>query len=230
MSTSRIWKTLPNGKKVHRYVTRDEYIGDGWASNGWATNILEWQQAADEAILDQTLKTKFFEEDTRTLDLYSKQVNIVKQLPNGKWKTLTMPYGQYETQGWKNNGWRLAGRLQHPHFPTSKKTRSQAIKKLKQQSWWKPKRSHDQARMLSPTKTSSEISLLTNIDNIPNPAYRTWARRHTGKQPPTIINRYKAYKTSIPKLSKKNKNESYENWALRHDLYSMTRNPYNFWV
>ena len=84
--------------------------------------------------------------------------------------------------------------------------------------------------MLSPTKTPSEIGLLRNIDNIPNPFYRTWARRKTGKQPPTVIDRFTGFKRKIPRLSKKNRHESYEDWALRHDLYMMTHNPYNFWA
>lgn len=230
MSTSRIWKTLPNGKRAHKYVTKEEYINDGWARNGWASGILEWQQAADAAAVNQSFNDQFQNKDTRTLDLYSRDVNIVKHLPNGRTKTIKIPYGQFATQGWETNGWRLAGRLNRSHLPPSKSLRQQAIRKLKLQSWWKPTRSQDQARMLSPTKSISEINLLRNIDNIPNPFHRTWARRKTGKEPPTVIDRFTGFKKKIPRLSKKNRNESYENWALRHDLYMMTRNPYNFWV
>lgn len=230
MSTSRIWKTLPNGKRVHKYVTREEFIRDGWARNGWATNILEWQQAADSAIVDHSFKEQFQEKETGTLALYSRYVDIIKQLPNGKYAKKNIPYGQFATQGWEQNGWRLAGRLTRPGFTPTKTSRKEAIRKLKQQNWWKPSRSQDQARMLSPNKSTTEITLLRNIDNIPNPTYRTWARRKTGNQPPTIIDRFRGFKASIPKLSKKHKKESYENWAFRHDLYMMKRNPYNFWV
>lgn len=230
MATQRISKTLPTGKKVYKYVTKQEYLNDGWARNGWASNILEWQQAADTAAINQSFKNQFDDKDTRTLDLYSRNVDITKQLPTGKHIKRTIPYGQYMTQGWKQNGWRLAGRLNRTHLPSSKSLRQEAIRKLKQQSWWKPTRSQDQARMLSPTKSISEIALLRNIDNIPNPYHRTWARRRTGREPPTVINRFTGFKQSIPRLAKKHKHESYEHWALRHDLYMMTHNPYNFWI
>ena len=127
------------------------------------------------------------------------------------------------------NGWRLGGKIPK-HFTPTKTARKEAERKLKKQSWWKPTRPIDQARMLSPTKSMSDIQLLRNIDNIPNPHYRTWARRKTGRAPPTVIDRFTGFKQSIPKISKKHKNESYENWALRHDQYMMKYHPYNFWA
>lgn len=230
MSTSRIWKTLPNGKRAHKYVTREEFINDGWARNGWATNILEWQQAADSANVNHSFKEQFQHTDTRTLALYSRYVDIIKQLPNGKYVKRNIPYGQFATQGWEQNGWRLAGRLTRPGFTPTKSFRQEAIRKLRGQNWWKPSRSQDQARMLSPTKTESEISQLRNIDNIPNPYHRRWARRKTGHEPLPVINRYVAFKRSIPSIAKKNIHESFEDRALKHDLYLMTHNPYHFWV
>lgn len=230
METSRIYKTLPNGKRVHRTVTREEYINDGWARNGWASNLLDWQQAADKTSVDKTFQETFGDKDTRTLDLYSRNVDITKQLPNGHWKKITIPYGQYDTQGWRTNGWALAGRLKRNHLPNTKRLRDDAIKRLKQQSWWKPTRSQDQARMLSTTKSLSDIAQLRNVDNIPNPKYRTWARRKTTAPPPAVINRFTGFRAAVPKLSKKNRNETYEQWALRHDRFMMKYNPYNFWI
>lgn len=230
MSTSRIWKTLPNGKRAHKWVTREEYINDGWARNGWATNILEWQQAADAATVKQSFKEQFDDKDTRTLALYSRYVDIIKQLPTGKYVKKNIPYGQFVTQGWEQNGWRLAGRLTRTSFAPTKTFRQKAIRNLRVQDWWKPSRSKDQARMLSPNKTEAEISQLTNINNIPNPFHRRWARRKTGHEPPSIINRFIAFQRSIPSIAKRNIHESYEDRALKHDLYTMTHNPYYFWV
>lgn len=183
----KIVKTLPNGRVVHRDVTEGEFINDGWMKNGWAATTLQGQIATDYHLMDQTFNDHFKNVPTTELVKYPRQIQAWKDLPGGKRKYLKMTYGEYIQKGWRDNGWNINASNRRAVTPrVSAKVRRDALDKIKQQKWWYPKRSFDQAKQLQrwtfsdtvpKEETDRQIELLRDFDYIPNPAMKRYSER-----------------------------------------------------
>lgn len=184
----RIFKTLPNGTKVHREVTQDEYVNNGWMKNGWADSTLTGVTTTDHYLQEQAFKDHFQAVPTVELAKYPAKIEIFKYLPNGeKSRHMTMTYGEYVQKGWKDNGWVFEPKARRIFDATvTRQTRKQAEDKLRKMSWWYPKRSYDQAKALqlwtfdshaSKEEREKQIEQLTDMNFVPNPSMRRYSDR-----------------------------------------------------
>lgn len=142
-----ITKTLPNGRTVSRNVTGEEYINGGWATQGWAAPA-GLQKKAEEVFTERTRKD-LMEKPMSYLSGLARTFTIAKRLPNGKWvKRTGITGGDFENSGWKQQGW-IIPTWNYSSRPARAETsigKTRLVERImKQQDWWKPKRSFDQA-------------------------------------------------------------------------------------
>lgn len=181
-----ISKILPGGRTVRRKVDITEYLNDGWATNGWATNGLQEQMLADKAIQNTAFNKTFASVPTDQLRKYPVNITITKTLPGGRTVRRSMTYGEYVTKGWATNGWINRERRQLTLAGKEQLGRPAIIARLKQQKWWKPKRSFSQASMLymgdpNDPKRGQYIEKLRDLDYVPNPRFieHGYSRKNT---------------------------------------------------
>lgn len=185
-----IFKQLPNGKTASRQVTAQEYINDGWATQGWAAPPKLQLQA--EKVQEQAITNQLRQKSNDELKALARKWTIAKKLPNGRWVTRKIYGGEYEHEGWAQQGWIIPS---YAHFADKRKASDSPratewfIRRIKaQQNWWRPKRSIDQARSYyHPMTTVIQNQLGHNAnDDIakiqsglynPNPNWRKWLRK-----------------------------------------------------
>lgn len=148
--TVTIYKHLPTGRRVERQVTGEEYINNGWFKNGWATNAglqikAAKQYAAQFAKQAETMPIDHLRGWTRSFP-------IVKKLPNGKWAKVTVTGGEFEHDGWRTQGWFIpswakgADNRSYTGAKDTDKAREYYWNRVvKEQDWWRPRMSRDQA-------------------------------------------------------------------------------------
>ena len=183
----KIWKTLPNGRKVERDVTDQEYITQGWREQGWVAPA-SLQKRAEDHITNRLFEA-VREQPITYLKGLAKHYTIVKKLPNGKWAKRTNIGGfDYEFGGWKNNGWIIpswAHRDQQRGTIDSDKARDYYTRQIQnQQSTWQPKRTQEQAGQLlkgiwfqpGPQYLETAKQLTSGKKSI-NPQYMRWQTR-----------------------------------------------------
>lgn len=185
----KIWKLLPNGRRVERDVTPQEYMTAGWATNGWAAPS-SLQKQFEKKVEDDT------ERELRThsnsyLQSLLRRYTIAKKLPNGRFVHRTVTGAEFEHEGWRTQGWFIPSyareKVREPlETKTAKDKYIDAI--LRTQKWWKPKRSYAQA--LSFYKPVSSVigdelghstrddtaGLMQHTHQI-NPAWRDWEQK-----------------------------------------------------
>lgn len=185
-----IFKSLPNGKTVSRTVTAQEYINDGWATQGWAAPPQLQQQA--EKIQERDITNQLRQKSNDELKALARKWTIAKKLPNGRWVTRKVYGGEFENEGWAQQGWIIPS---FSHFSNrrlasnSEKATDWFIRRIKAtQNWWRPKRSIDQARsyyapmtkviqnQLGHNANDDIAKIQTGLYN-PNPNWRKWLRK-----------------------------------------------------
>lgn len=186
-----IFKSLPNGKTASRTVTAEEYINDGWATQGWAAPPQLQQQAekAQERAITDQLRQKSNDE----LKALARKWTIAKKLPNGRWVTRKVYGGEYENEGWAQQGWIIPSFAHYTKYrrnaSDSPKATEWFIRRIKaEQDWWRPKRSIDQARSYYTPMTkviqnqlrhnaNDDIAKIQSGQYNPNPKWRNWLRK-----------------------------------------------------
>lgn len=184
----KIFKTLPEGKKVEREVSAQEYIQDGWREQGWVAPA-SLQKQAEDYMSDQIMDA-ISDQPIDQLKGYAKHYTIVKKLPNGKWaKKFGVGGYDFEFGGWMNNGWIIpswAHRGDDPKAPKdTARARAYFTRQIREtQHAWKPKRTQEQANQflkgtwLEPGPDYMAYSTqLTSPDKEINPAYKKWQTR-----------------------------------------------------
>lgn len=149
--TITIVKHTPDGRRITREVTGEEFIHKGWADQGWAATAglqqeyEKYKQKQEQQRLEQM--------PINYLRVAAGKVPIVKKLPNGKWARLTVDGIDYEKKGWMNNGWFIpkwalskASQSNIADTPTARTRLTNQI--MGRSDYWRPKRSIDQARSL----------------------------------------------------------------------------------
>lgn len=185
-----ISKTLPNGRRVTREVTAQEYINDGWATQGWAATPKLQKEA--EKVQERAITNQLKHKSNDELKALSRKWTIAKKLPNGRWVTRKVYGGEYENEGWKTQGWIIPSFSHYSNrrlASNSSKATDWFIRKIKAtQNWWRPKRSIDQARSYyNPMTTviqnqlghdaNADIAKIQSGLYNPNPNWRDWLRR-----------------------------------------------------
>lgn len=151
--TVEIFKLLPGGRRVTRQVTADEYVNGGWFNQGWATQS-NLQIAAGNKVTEQKLRNLYANTPISQLQNWTRKFTIVKRLPTGKWVKRKVYGGEFEHEGWMNNGWRIPSWewRQQSSYKGAKDTPKAAQYYMdtiqKTQNWWRPKLTQDQARMM----------------------------------------------------------------------------------
>lgn len=149
--TVTIHKTLPTGRRVERQVTGDEYINNGWFANGWAANSGLQIKAAKQYAAQFAKQAETMPIDQ--LQAWTRSFPIVKKLPNGKWAKVTVTGGEFEHDGWRTQGWFIpswAKKTSRQYSDIGPKDTDKAREYywnriLKEQDWWRPRMSRDQA-------------------------------------------------------------------------------------
>lgn len=181
----KISKTLPGGRTVHRLVPQNEFLTGGWAEQGWSAATVDAESLNDQAqeiIDDKAFKKLTENKDTLTLRGYMSPIKVFKTLPNGKRVYRKLYKGEYELNGWKNNGWRVTYDTSKPNWG-SKATygRKKVLADLKAQRWWRPQRSVSYARRIAIHHKVPFLpfnsELLRNPNYTFNPRYDTYTRR-----------------------------------------------------
>lgn len=149
-----IFKLLPGGRRVTRQVTADEYVNGGWFNQGWATQS-NLQIAAGNKVADQRLRNLYANTPITQLKEWARPFKIAKKLPNEKWVSRTVYGGEYEHEGWMNNGWIIPKwnyvdwRHSYKGPKDTPKAAQYYMDKIQStQNWWRPKLTLDQARMM----------------------------------------------------------------------------------
>lgn len=127
-----------------------------------------------EQEVDKTLREKFGSLPATEALKLSSLVWIVKMIPNKEIvPSRQVPYGDF-IENWSKTGWELADTLPTFHF-NSRAAKRTAMNRLREQGWWKPKRSMAYAQLLAlryglPLKQHIYESL-TDPRNYPNLRY-----------------------------------------------------------
>lgn len=185
----KIWKILPGGRRVERDVTPQEYMTEGWATNGWAAPS-SLQTQFEKKVEDDTEK-ELKTHSASYLQKLVRRYKIAKKLPNGKFVHRTVTGGEFYHGGWRTQGWfipsyALVNRREPKETKTAKEGYIDTI--LRTQKWWKPKRSYAQAlSFYTPISTviGDELGDSTREDTQRlmqhtheiNPAWRKWEQR-----------------------------------------------------
>lgn len=184
----KITKTLPNGRQVSREVTPQEYIQQGWATQGWAAPA-KLQQEAFKEVRKATWRD-LEKLPMQELAAISRTWKIVKKLPNGRWVSRRVSGGDYLHGGWQSQGW-VIPKYQLESHTTPKDTkmgRNRLITHIfDKQDWARQKLSRDQAKAEYRTAgdTSSylghnpeeDIEKLMSGRYKINPAFIAWRKR-----------------------------------------------------
>lgn len=172
-----IIRWLPSGTLQSREVPESLFLTgtlfrEGWASMEDRHNAIQDMFYAQE--VDKTLKEKFGAlPATEALKLAS-PVWIVKMIPNKEVvPSRQVPYGDF-LENWSKTGWELADIVPTFHF-NSRAAKITAMNRLREQGWWKPRRTMAYAHSLAlryglPLKPYI-YEKLTDPRNHPNPKY-----------------------------------------------------------
>lgn len=181
-----IFKVLPDGRTVTREVSEDEFVNGGWMQQGWASDTLAGVSTTDYHLMDQAFNNHFKNVPTSELVKYPTQITALKSLPGGKWAERKMTYGEYMQGGWRQQGWGLKAKKNQFRYPATRSARQEALRKLKEQKWWYPRRSYSQAKALQrwtfvrtipQEEKERQIEQLRDFDYIPNPLMRRYSER-----------------------------------------------------
>lgn len=180
-----IVKVLPTGKRVYRTVSEDEFKTGGWVEQGWAASDPYAPEINEDAYrnYDNREFQKLIQgKSTTELRDYMVPITVIKRLPTGKWASLRMFKGEYLTKGWANNGWIPRATQTRQWGPRAQYGRKKVLQDLKQQRWWRPRRSEAYLDGLfdyhgRPGLPTMDINLLRNPEYTINPRWVTYNRR-----------------------------------------------------